>query len=151
MKTTSLQHSFVDAIPDQLEDGIIYVSFEHATVLHKCCCGCGEEVVTPLSPSDWQLTFNGKSISLFPSIGNWSYACRSHYWIKKNQVHWAEDWDLERISLSRKQDALTRTQYYDEQGSESTARDESLERPYDENILPDKSLWERLTLWFAGK
>ena len=87
-----MKHKFVEFIPDQLEDGILYVSITYATVLHKCACGCGNEVVTPLSPSDWQLTFNGEAISLFPSIGNWSFPCRSHYWIRKNEVVWVEDW-----------------------------------------------------------
>jgi len=81
--------------------------------LHKCCCGCGNEVVTPLSPSDWQLTFNGETISLFPSIGNWSFPCRSHYWIRKNEVKWAESWAEEIISLNRKWDARARNEYYE--------------------------------------
>jgi len=87
-----MKHKFVEFIPDQLEDGILYVSIVYATVLHKCACGCGNEVVTPLSPSDWQLTFNGETISLFPSIGNWSFPCRSHYWIRKNEAVWVKDW-----------------------------------------------------------
>lgn len=90
-----MKHKFVEFIPDQLEDGILYVSIVYATVLHKCACGCGNEVVTPLSPSDWQLTFNGETISLFPSIGNWSFRCRSHYWIRKNKVVWVKDWHEE--------------------------------------------------------
>lgn len=87
-----MEHKFVEFIPDELEDGTLYISITYATVLHKCGCGCGNEVVTPLSPSDWQLTFNGETISLFPSIGNWSFPCRSHYWIRKNEVVWVKDW-----------------------------------------------------------
>jgi len=26
------------------------------------------------------------SVSLFPSVGNWKYACKSHYWIRENKV-----------------------------------------------------------------
>ena len=63
-----LQHRFVKFIPDELEDGVIYVSMEYKTVTHRCCCGCGEKVVTPLSPAGWELTFNGQSVSLSPSI-----------------------------------------------------------------------------------
>jgi hypothetical protein len=87
-----MKYKFVEFVPDELEDGILYVSITYATVLHKCACGCGNEVVTPLSPSDWQLTFNGETISLFPSIGNWSFPCQSHYWIRKNEVVWVRDW-----------------------------------------------------------
>ncbi len=86
-----MKHKFVEFIPDELEDGILYISIIYATVLHKCGCGCGNEVVTPLSPSDWQLTFDGEAISLFPSIGNWSFPCRSHYWIRKNKVVWVKE------------------------------------------------------------
>jgi hypothetical protein len=54
---------------------------------------CGNEVVTPFSPTDWELTFDGKTISLYPSIGNWSLRCQSHYWITKNKVEWIPKWD----------------------------------------------------------
>lgn len=85
----TLTHKFVDSVPDTLEEGTLYVSIRFKTVIHKCCCGCGNQVVTPLSPSDWKLTFDGRSISLYPSIGNWKFPCRSHYWIKGNKVKWA--------------------------------------------------------------
>ena len=76
---TVLDTEFVMSIPDSLAERTLYVSMEYATVTHKCCCGCGLEVVTPLSPTDWKLTFDGVSVSLDPSIGNWSFPCRSHY------------------------------------------------------------------------
>lgn len=88
-----LVHKFVKSAPDTLEDGVIYVSVEYASAMHKCCCGCGHEVVTPFSPTDWQLTFDGRSISLYPSIGNWSFKCQSHYWIRNNRVEWCPKWD----------------------------------------------------------
>lgn len=84
----SLKHEFVTYIPDALDDGVLYVSIPFATLVHKCCCGCGNEVVTPLDPTDWEMTFDGKSVSLSPSIGNWSLACQSHYWIFRNRVCW---------------------------------------------------------------
>lgn len=96
----SLKHKFVEFIPDQLEQGTLYVSIEYGTVVHTCCCGCGEEVVTPLSPTDWKLVYDGATISLYPSIGNWSFRCESHYWITENQVRWApkiSDQHLKRI------------------------------------------------------
>jgi len=83
-----VRHEFVDTIPDQLQDGVVYVSITYATVLHLCCCGCRSEVVTPLSPTSWSVTFDGQSISLQPSIGNWNFPCRSHYWIERNHVRW---------------------------------------------------------------
>lgn len=73
---TVLKHEFVEFIPDNLEDGTVYVSVGFATVAHKCCCGCGKEVGTPLSPTDWKLIFDGKTVSLDPSIGNWGFPVR---------------------------------------------------------------------------
>src|SRR5260370_37386549 len=76
-----LRHEFVEFIPDSehMEEQTLYVSMQFATVIHKCCCGCGKEVITPLSPTDWKLIFYGKTISLDPSIGNWSFECHLHY------------------------------------------------------------------------
>ena len=62
-----LEHEFVDHIPDDLMDGRLYVSIRFGTVVHLCACGCGEEVVTPLGPSEWKIVFDGVSISLEPS------------------------------------------------------------------------------------
>ena len=79
MRFTHLQHRFVPHIPEKLEPKVLYISMEYATAAHSCCCGCGEEVVTPLTPTDWRMTFDGETISLSPSIGNWNLRCRSHY------------------------------------------------------------------------
>ena len=92
MIVQTLQHKFVDFIPEVLEDGILYVSIEYATAMHNCACGCGNRVVTPFSPYDWKLTFDGETISLFPSIGNWNFECKSHYWIEKSKIKYAKSW-----------------------------------------------------------
>ena len=111
-----LTHSFVKSVPAVLEDGVIYVSVEYGTVIHKCCCGCGNQVVTPLSPNDWQLMFDGESISLYPSIGNWSFKCQSHYWIRNNTVEWAPKWSKRQIEAVRKKGAPGKTQNQNEKG-----------------------------------
>jgi len=87
-RLTRIRPEFVTFAPDELEMGVLYVSMEYATVLHLCCCGCGNQVVTPLAPARWHLTFDGESISLNHSIGNWSFLCQSHYWIEGNKVLW---------------------------------------------------------------
>src|SRR5712692_2820830 len=109
-----LRHEFVEFIPDleHMEEGTLYVSMQFATVIHKCCCGCGKEVVTPLSPMDWKLIFDGKTISLHPSIGNWSFPCRSHYWVRNNKVQWAEEWSEARIDVGRAHDRLAKDRYF---------------------------------------
>lgn len=109
----TLTHEFVEHIPSDLKDGTIYVSMTFATAIHKCCCGCGQEVVTPISPTDWKLIFDGQSISLYPSIGNWSLPCRSHYWIERNMVKWAPRWSQEKINAGRAYDALAKKRYFD--------------------------------------
>jgi len=108
-----LTHEFVEYIPNNLKDGTIYVSLAFATVAHKCCCGCGKEVVTPISPTDWQLMFDGESISLYPSIGNWGFDCKSHYWIRHNRVQWAPRWSQKEIEAGRSQDRLAKERYFD--------------------------------------
>lgn len=91
MRNFSIAHEFVEEIPEKLKAKVLYISIQYTTASHKCFCGCGKEVVTPISPADWRLVFDGKTVSLKPSIGNWSYKCRSHYWIKHSQVVWCDD------------------------------------------------------------
>ncbi|MGA3266498.1 MAG: DUF6527 family protein [Verrucomicrobiota bacterium] len=110
-----LSHKFVKTVPETLEDGVIYVSVEYATAIHKCCCGCGNQVVTPFSPTDWQLVFDGKTISLSPSIGNWNFPCRSHYWITNNVVKWAPKWSKAEIEAGRKKDEIYKKAYQKKQ------------------------------------
>lgn len=110
-----LQHKFVDFIPDIIEDGVLYISIKYCTAIHKCVCGCGNEVVTPLSPTDWRLTFDGKTISLSPSIGNWNFECQSHYWITKNKIRYAAKWDKEEIQYGRDKDKKRKENFYNGQ------------------------------------
>jgi len=102
MKT--MQHKFVEFIPDVLEPGTLYISVIYCTAIHLCVCGCGNEVVTPLSPTDWEINFNGRTVSLSPSIGNWSFPCQSHYFIKHNKIKYARKWDSDEISDNREID-----------------------------------------------
>lgn len=108
-----LAHEFVDYIPDPLQQGTLYVSMKFATAAHKCCCGCGQEVITPLSPTDWELTYDGESISLEPSIGNWNFPCQSHYWIRRNTVKWAHRWSQKEIEAGRAHDRLVKEKYFE--------------------------------------
>ncbi|MGA2384974.1 MAG: DUF6527 family protein [Candidatus Bathyarchaeia archaeon] len=89
MKITTIKPKFVRYIPEDVADGVLYISIPYATAVHKCPCGCGEIVVTPIKPKDWFLTWNGETVTLKPSIGNFSLACQSHYWIIENKIIWA--------------------------------------------------------------
>lgn len=102
MKISSIIPKFVEFIPKEIQEGTLYISEIYATASHKCACGCGERVVTPLSAADWQLRKNGEMVSLHPSIGNWNYTCRSHYWIRNNRIVWSTQLnsrEIERVQL----------------------------------------------------
>ncbi len=84
-----MKHRFVEFIPEKIEDDILYISIEYDVAKHKCPCGCGDEIVTTLSPARWRLIYDGETVSLSPSIGNWTHKCKSHYFIRNNKVVWA--------------------------------------------------------------
>jgi hypothetical protein len=107
VKLTAIEPKFVDYIPRELDEGVLYISEPFNVAVHKCASGCGEKVVTPLSPVEWRLKKEGQFVSLYPSIGNWNYECRSHYWIRKNEVIWAEpfsDAQIERVQARDRED-----------------------------------------------
>lgn len=110
MKT--IQYKFVEFIPNHLEQGILYISIEYRTAVHLCVCGCGNKVVTPLTPTDWELRFDGKSVSLYPSIGNWNFKCKSHYFITRNQIRHVRRWDDWEIQEGRKEDAKIKRKFF---------------------------------------
>lgn len=82
---------FIEQFPLSLEEGVLYVSLEFNTAVHLCACGCKSETITKIAPKEWNLMYDGKDISLFPSIGNWDYPCRSHYWIRDGKVIFIDD------------------------------------------------------------
>lgn len=107
-----LQHAFVQYIPTRLEPGILYISMEYATAAHSCCCGCGEEVVTPFTPTDWKMTFDGETVSLWPSVGSWTLRCRSHYVIEGGRVIEACPWSDRQIESGRIRDKAAKARHY---------------------------------------
>lgn len=108
----ALSPRFVEFVPKTLEPGVFYVSMEYATTAHQCACGCGEKVVLPLHPTDWRLTFDGKAITMRPSVGNWGLPCRSHYLITHNRIEWAGDWDETQIAVGRSRDQERREKFF---------------------------------------
>jgi hypothetical protein len=145
-KIDRLRHEFVQLLPDQLDEGVLYVSLDYATAAHKCCCGCGREVITPLSPVDWEITYDGETISLSPSIGNWNFPCQSHYWIKRGNVKWARRWTREEIDAGRTRDGKAQSRRFAEPEpanglAEVAATSQSTE----------KSPWRTLLSRFRGR
>lgn len=122
MRHSHLEHEFVERLPEQLAPGILYVSMAYGTVAHRCCCGCGEEVVTPLGPTDWRMVYDGDSVSLLPSIGNWSLPCRSHYVIDRGRVIEAGTWTEEQVAEERARDRAAKAQFYGRKAVSSPAQ-----------------------------
>ena len=92
MKRYNMKIAFVHRVPSQIEEGVLYICLDCDVVVHKCACGCGEKVVLPLAPEHWQLYYDG-DVTLSPSIGNYQYECKSHYFIRKSQVIWVDSED----------------------------------------------------------
>ena len=88
MRRRKFRPEFVEFIPENLKPGVLYISIEYSTASHLCPCGCGQKVITPIRPDQWTLTWDGETVSLSPSIGNWGFSCKSHYWIRENMIIW---------------------------------------------------------------
>lgn len=99
--TMILIHKFVEYIPDEIEEGVLYISIQFCIAIHKCVCGCGNEVATPISRDGWKLSFDGESVSLSPSIGSWNLECKSHYFIINNTVRFAKRWRDDVVELKQ--------------------------------------------------
>ncbi|MCF8276996.1 MAG: hypothetical protein K9J17_09690 [Flavobacteriales bacterium] len=138
-----LKHKFCESIPENLTQGVVYVSVTYGTAIHLCCCGCGSEVVTPITPTDWKLSFDGETISLSPSIGNWSLPCQSHYWIKDNQVEWSGQWSRKRVDASNRIDRVAKEEYYRKDVPKEEPMETEEEIP-EETTLP---FWKRWFNW----
>lgn len=146
-KISHFHHEFVDLIPETLEDGIVYVSIPYTTAVHRCACGCGNEVVTPLSPTDWKVIFDGKTVSLDPSIGNWSFDCQSHYFIRKNRVDWYDQWSKARIDAGRERDAQRKEGYFSSQEPNDRPASKEIPLPPPRDIPADGILDRIRRFW----
>src|SRR5258706_15542904 len=129
----TLTHKFVEFIPEDLEPDVLYVSVQYTTAVHRCCCGCGLEVVTPLSPRDWKLIFDGKTVSLEPSIGNWGFPCQSHYWITLNLVCWDEEWSEKEIEAGRRSQRVRKENELSSEPLPNLDTDKTSDCPIDNN------------------
>lgn len=143
---------FVDRIPAHLDDQVLYICEEFETAAHRCFCGCGEKVVTPLTPTDWKLHRSIGGVSLYPSIGNWALQCRSHYWIRDDQVHWStEEWTQEEIDAGRARDRAAKERYYgDVPGKESFKESRPTTTDAPASRAMSTSMWLRLRRLWRG-
>lgn len=140
MRLNNVRPKFVENVPDEMEDGIIYISVPFRLAMHKCLCGCGGEVTTRISPTGWDFSFNGEDVSLSPSIGPSTSSCRSHYVVRRGHVIWypdMPDWQIERV---RDRDARLRAGLpVPDYPTEESAVEVKLAKP---------SLIQKLKAWF---
>lgn len=143
MRQTHLQHVFVETIPTQLEEGTLYISVRYRTASHLCPCGCRSRVVTPIKPPRWHLYFDGRTVSLWPSIGRWQLPCQSHYWIEHDTIRWSTPWTATQIEVGRMRDAEDLRHYFSRQADESETVNMSTSP-----VPPRPTLASRLRTWF---
>jgi hypothetical protein len=155
MRHQTLEHRFLRNVPRELDPAVLYISMDFATAVHSCCCGCGDRVVTPFTPTDWRMTFDGESISLHPFVGNWNQKCQSHYVIRRNRVLEAGPWSNAQIEAERRHDKMAKAAHYREQQGAQTGASlppAGLASTTDmqDKIQPIPSIWSRVKSWLVS-
>jgi hypothetical protein len=150
----TMTHEFVQLIPGELEDGVVYVSIRYRVVTHLCPCGCGERVVTPLHPMQWTLSYDGETVSLNHSIGGGG--CNSHYFITRDKVRWALPLTDKQRTRAARRDLTALRAGYDggpdldmESGPLSGAGREAEHGQPEPADLPRIGIWARLKRFFT--
>lgn len=148
---SAIRPEFVEFIPKILSPGVLFISERYRTASHLCACGCGEKVVTPLSPARWRLVRQGDYVSLTPSIGNWDYACRSHYWIRRNEIVWSGRLSSARIALTKDRDRQDCANELEQRNRAKQAQALASAPRAQPNASEHagSSLWDRLQAWIA--
>lgn len=146
MKVSQFRLAKVESFPRPLEAGVLYYSERFSGAAHACACGCGKEVITPISPVQWRITRNARGVSLRPSIGNWNFPCRSHYWIIDSTVRWSADMTEDQIRAGRAYNSALREQYFRAKNAER-----SLPAPQHSPPVNRRSLLTRLINWLSGR
>lgn len=112
MKLEHITLQRVEYMPKQLEPGVLYVSEKFGAVAHLCACGCGAKIRTPLGPTEWKFKETAAGPSLWPSVGNWQQACKSHYVIDGGEIVWCGTWTPEQILAGRRAEEARRKAHY---------------------------------------
>ena len=155
MRHQTLEHRFVRNVPRELDPGVLYISVDYATAVHSCCCGCGDRVVTPFTPTDWRMTFDGASVSLDPSVGNWNQKCRSHYVIQRNRVLEAGPWSNAQVEAERRRDKKAKAAHYSHQRDAqprvaSPAEGYAANSASQEQVSSPTGIWSRFKAWLTS-
>lgn len=95
-------YMIIDDLPETPLDDIIYIIGENDNYWmlgFKCPCGCNELIQLNLleeaSPS-WNYFLTDNIISIRPSIWR-NTGCKSHFFIHKGNVKWANSWSSETL------------------------------------------------------
>lgn len=152
MKIKQIRPENVEFVPEHIEEGVLYISERYRTAVHKCCCGCGQEVVTPLSPAEWSVKRNGGRVSLWPSIGNWSYPCRSHYVIRDNRVLEAKamtERQIQRVKANDRADRAAQIRSMNH-AKEAAASEQKIKMEPAHDRQPSMNWLQHLTRWWRS-
>lgn len=82
-----------DEVPEKIARGKLLRMIdvgEPWAVAMTCPCGCGEIVELSLSKASrphWKLRLDKGKPTLSPSVWR-NVGCKSHYWVRRGQVHW---------------------------------------------------------------
>lgn len=93
-----------DSFPDEPQSGVFYYSEDFRSSLHLCACGCERRVVLPIKPAGWRMDVGDAGVSLYPSVGNREFDCRSHYLIRDGAVIWLTSMSDREVAASRRLD-----------------------------------------------
>ena len=140
-KRFQLTHRYVETIPKELEEGVLYISHRFNTASHLCCCGCGWKVPTPLNPAKWHLTDHGDSVSLSPSVGLGVLPCHSHYWIRAGRVDWYPTMSRAQTQRARSRDEFDSQVF--------TGEHRPVEPPHASPSTNPRPWWATLFAWLA--
>ncbi|MEJ0094984.1 MAG: DUF6527 family protein [Methylocella sp.] len=87
---------------------------------------------------------DGETISLSPSIGNWTLNCRSHYVIDRGKVIEAGPWCDEQVEAERRRDRAAKVRFYGQ-----SSKVEPPVQPHPPKAAP--SFWRRVWDRASGK
>lgn len=150
MTQVRFKQEMVDSIPEVLSAHTLYVTADQDVAAHLCACGCGREVITPLSPTDWSVSFGRGGATVLPSIGNWAFPCRSHYFIRNGTVDWELGMSDKAIEQGRRRDKARKQKYYEQQAAVPSAASAPPPKatPTPQELTAGASLGQKLRTWW---
>jgi len=85
-----------DRLPSEVRAYEFYYSRRFEMAALACACGCGHRVMLNLLDQH-HLVIEGKFPTVTPSILVSDAPCLSHFFIRRGQVEWAQQWSKETV------------------------------------------------------